>query len=110
MAETYEEMIRKVLPRFRKPVEIDQGKLAEDRRRGDRAQQLLADEDLKRAFDTVEAVYMHAWRKTDATDMERRERAWQMVTLLGDLRTYLITCVERGDAARETLERAARQV
>ena len=107
---TYEEMIRKVLPKFRRPVEIDTAALAEAQRRAERARLLLEDEDLKRAFEMIEGVYMYAWRKTESNDVERRERAWMMVTLLGDLKTYLITCVEKGEAAREQMEKAARRI
>ena len=109
MAESYEEMIRKVLPRFRKPVEVDQVALAEAMRRGARAKQLLDDEDLKQAFTMVEAVYMHVWKTTDAMDVERRERCHDIVTALGDVKKYLISCVETGDAARGKLESAALQ-
>lgn len=105
---SYADDIRKHLPRFRKPApEIDPRVAAEAQRRGQRAKQLLDDADLKRAFDTVEAVYLNAWRNSLATDVEVRERAHVAVSLLKDLRNYLLATVEQGDAMARKLEKVA---
>lgn len=112
MANDYEDRMRGVLAklRLRKPVEIDEFKAREAMRRANKAKHLLEDEDLKTAFEMVEGVYMHAWRNSDATEIEKREHCHMAVNLLADLRKYLIACVENGDAARREMEKSVAQL
>lgn len=94
--------------RLRSPArEPDEAKCREAMRRSQRAKALREDPDLSLAFQTIEDVYLDAWRSSDALDVERRERCYGFVCLLRDLRKYLDVCVENGDAARATLEKFA---
>jgi hypothetical protein len=105
----YDGMIKEALVKFglRKPIERDEVKLREAARRGQKAQQLLEDPDLSQAFTIVEDVYMSAWRLSDFLDVEKRERCHVAASLLKDLRTFLIACVENGDAARAEIAKIA---
>lgn len=109
MSEVYDETMRKILEtlRLRAPVEGDAAKMREAMRRAQKAKQLRDDPDLKQAFEMVEGVYMSAWRLSDALDVEKRERCHMVVSLLADLRNYLIACVENGEAARREMEKIA---
>lgn len=90
---------------LRKPVEHDELKLAEQRARGQRAKALLEDELLVEAFDKIEKVYTVTWRATAPDDIDTRERAYQMLALLGDVKTALREVASTGAVAAETLER-----
>lgn len=94
---------------LRKALEPDEQALARARYRGERAEALLNDELLKEAFERVEAVYMSTWRNSDALDVEIRERAWQAVGLLSDLRNILISVVREGEAATKKVAALAQR-
>jgi hypothetical protein len=103
----YEKAMRAAMRPFRKPVEVDEFKLRKAMERAARARQLLENEELKAAFEVVESVYLGVWRNTDAMDQERRERCYNMVTALADVKKYLIAAVENGDAAARELKKIA---
>jgi hypothetical protein len=105
----YDKAMRKFMRRYRKPVEVDEFKLRKAMERAARAKQLLENEELKAAFEVVESVYMGVWRNTDAMDQERRERCYNIVTALNDVRKYLIAAVENGDAAAREMKKIAEE-
>jgi hypothetical protein len=90
---------------LRKPKELNEGKLAEERARGDHAEALLRDDVLMAAFADVEGVYLEAWRKSGFDEVDLRERAHIAVGLLNDLKSRLISFVQDGAVAREKLKR-----
>lgn len=90
---------------LRKPRELDPEVEAEKRRRGDEAEQLLRNDAFREALESIEKVYMSAWRSSDVYDIERRERAHVAVCLLDDLRNLLVDYVRQGAVARDRLEK-----
>ena len=108
----YDTRIKAILKKFRlRPaVEIDEFKAREALRRADKAKKLLEDEDLGKAFEVVEGVYLSAWRMSDQTEVEKRERCHIAVNLLADLRNYLMACVANGEAAKTLLEKSIAQL
>lgn len=108
----YDTRIKAILKKFRlrPPVEVDEFKAREAMRRADKAKKLLEDEDLTKAFEMVEGVYLGAWRMSDQTEVDKRERCHIAVNLLSDLRNYLMACVANGEAARAALEKAVAQL
>lgn len=97
------EAIAKLL---RKPVEIDEGRLAQQRARGEAADQLLKHELLAEAFQRIESVYLDAWRNSTTFDTELRERTWMAVQLLGDVKQFLINTVRTGEVATKQILKA----
>lgn len=72
------------------------------------AEFLMQDEAFQRAFDVVGSVYRAAWENSDMLDIEKRERCWQAVQLLSDIKNQLISAVRDGEAAQRRLEKAIR--
>ncbi len=106
----YMRMMRPILEtlRLRKPREIDEGALRDILARADRAERLMEDPDLRAAFDAVEAVFMHVWKTSGFEEVQKRERAHISINLLKDIKTYLRTAVEQGDAAARELQKVVR--
>lgn len=109
MESAYERAMKPILEklRLRRPSQPDEQKLHEALRRGQRCKELFEDPDLKQAFAMVEDIYLSAWRLSDITDIDKRERCHIAVNLLTDLRSYLKMCVENGDAARREIAKIA---
>jgi len=96
----------KILNMLRKPRQIDPEEEHQRIVRGERAEALLRDDAFREALESIEAVYMGAWRNSEAIDVERRERAHIAVCLLDDLRNLLIDYVRQGAVAREIVEKS----
>lgn len=101
----YERAMEAVLPGFRKKVEPDWGRMREAQRFGAACKHLLDNEDLIKMLDAVERVYMNAWRGSDASDTQTRERCHIAVSVVSDFRNYLQAAVENGDAAAREWEK-----
>lgn len=71
--------------------------------RGERARQLLEDEQLQDAFDTIEKEYMDTWLNSPERDVEGRERLRLMIKTVRRLKLELQTVMETGHIARATL-------
>lgn len=83
----------------------DEVKLSAIRSRGERARALLDNDLLNEAFASLEAFYIDAW-KTNARGAgpDGRERLWQAVQVLGDVRDHLEKMVSDGHLAEAELD------
>lgn len=81
----------------------------EERSRGDRARELLADPLLVEAFDVLSRRFVDEWLASPARDVEGREKLWQLQRLLGSLRAHLGQVVETGRLASLQLDQARRR-
>lgn len=77
--------------------------------RADRARQLLEDELLVEAFQTIEQELTNAWQSSPARDIEGRESLWLQLKLLRLVRSKLETVVETGKVAQASLLQRARE-
>lgn len=94
---------QKLIATLRKPARVDPVRLQMESERGARADALLRDEAFNEALDEIRAVYMSAWRNSDALDVEARERCHVAVCLLDDIKAQLVSTVRNGTAAREKI-------
>lgn len=72
---------------------------------GREAQQLLDSPVLTRALDDLEQQYVDAWRTSDASDVQGRERLFHAVQCVEHFRGHLRIAVERGKLAAAQLDR-----
>ncbi len=84
---------------------MDEGKRREEVDRGARAAALLRDELWTEAFDKLETEYISAWRDTQETESDRREKIFLMLKLLQGVRAHLESVAMTGDLARRELDR-----
>lgn len=70
-----------------------------DRTRGVRARELLDNELVQEALETLKAEYLKAWEASPARDAEGRERLWVMVKLVEKFRGHLEQVFEAGKLA-----------
>jgi hypothetical protein len=82
--------------------------LERDAMRGRRAEQLLADELLQEAFETLKAEYLRAWENTDPSENERREQLWYAHRVVPLVRKHLTDVVKDGTLAKAQIEQMAR--
>jgi hypothetical protein len=98
--------VREMFYGLRRPRQLNEGKLHDQRVRGERAEALLRDEVFIEALKSIEETYMTAWRKSEGLDVDRRERAHVAVCLLDDIRNQILSYVRDGAVAREQLEKS----
>jgi hypothetical protein len=77
--------------------------------RGARAADLLNNDLLKEAFQTLEEAYIKTWRETDATNQIGREKLFIAVNVVGKVREHLETVVSSGKVAAAQLKLLAQE-
>ena len=82
---------------------MDEHKLRRQEARGARAQELLKNELLVTAFESLESELSEAWRKTTPNESQRREDAWRSLKLLEKLKSGLERHVTTGKTAGKQL-------
>jgi len=96
----------------------DDRKLLIERDRGQKAEALLENPLLREAFDAMEATYIEAWKSNGATltgdsaiphrlDAAGRDRLWQMVQVVGKVRSHIEAMVNDGKVAGAILAQSA---
>lgn len=85
--------------------------MAEDREitvaRANRAAQLLDDDLLKGAFESLEQSYIAAWRQTNIEDVSAREKLFLAINIVGKVRSHLQTVLDDGKLAATELRNLA---
>lgn len=71
---------------------------------GDRAREVLENEEFKRAFEAIEQEVIEQWKKSPARDQVGRESLWTYLQLLHKLQRQLKTTMETGKLAQLELE------
>lgn len=81
--------------------------MAEDREitvaRANRAAQLLDDDLLKGAFESLEQAYIAAWRQTLIDDTTAREKLFLAINIVGKVRGHLQAILDDGKLAAAEL-------
>lgn len=86
----------------------DEYKLHRDAGRATRARQLLDDELLVEAFQTLEDAYTAGWRNTTIDDAAGREKLFLAVNIIGKVRKHLNTVLTDGKLAEAELNEISR--
>jgi phage FluMu protein gp41 len=73
-----------------------------------RVQDLLDNEILTEAFDTLEKSYVTAWRATAIDDVTGREKLFLAINIVGKVRGHLASVVANGKLAEAELRELAR--
>jgi hypothetical protein len=71
---------------------------------GDRAREVLENEEFIAAFGAIEQELIEAWKTSPARDPEGREKLWAYLHLLAKLKTQLTRTLETGKLAKLDLE------
>jgi len=88
---------------------MNEGKAREAITRAAKAEALLRNELLQEGFDYLEAQFIDAWRNSEVTDNESRERLYQLLKNLEALKGYFNTVIEDGKMATAQLEQVKMQ-
>jgi len=88
---------------------MNEGKAREAITRAAKAEALLRNELLQEGFDYLEAQFIDAWRNSEVTDNESRERLYQLLKNLEALKGYFNTVIEDGKMANAQLEQVKMQ-
>ena len=83
---------------------MNEGKAREAINRASKAEALLKNELLQEGFDYLETQFIEAWRNSEVTDNESRERLYQLLKNLEALKGYFNTVIEDGKMANAQLE------
>ena len=83
----------------------DEGKLNDQKSRGERARRLLDDDFIKGAFDIVRESIMEAWASAEPGDREGQQRLHDMLCGLSDVRQQFDHAVTTGRLAEIELNR-----
>lgn len=83
---------------------MSEGNLGEVAAKAARAQELLDDELLSEAFETLEESYMSAWRATVIDDSAGREKLFLAINIVGKVRDHLTSVVANGKLAQAELK------
>ena len=86
---------------------VDEAKLRIDESRGRRAKELLENELIVEAFESLEDAYIAAWRATKPLDERPREKLYLAINVVGKVRDHLQRIVENGTLARKELDQLA---
>ena len=70
---------------------MNEGKAREAINRASKAEALLKNELLQEGFDYLETQFIEAWRNSEVTDNESRERLYQLLKNLEALKGYFNT-------------------
>ena len=82
---------------------MDEVKLTLQQGRGIRAEELLRNELLQEAFETLRADYINAWQITSAKDSQAREQLYLAVNILGKVKDHLKKVAINGQIASKDL-------
>lgn len=66
---------------------------------GNRAREVLDNEQFNAAFEAIEQELIEAWKQSPQRDAEGREKIHQYLTLLQKVRTHLVSTLETGKLA-----------
>jgi protein involved in temperature-dependent protein secretion len=88
----------------------DEHKLQSDAVRGARADELLQNELLKEAFQTLEREYTDSWVKSQPHEREAREFYWKALQVLADVQAKIQIVARNGRVAKTELEMLAKQI
>ena len=72
---------------------------------GDRAREVLDNEQFKLAFDAITAEIIEQWKQAPARDAAGRESLWTMLKLAERLKLALSSTLDTGKLAKAELER-----
>jgi len=82
---------------------VDEFKLRRQEERGARVGELLKNQYLVEAFQSLETELTEAWKKTGPNESQRREDAWRSLKLLDKLKSGLERQVTTGKTAGKQL-------
>jgi len=85
----------------------DEGRLHEAVSKAVRAQELLDNELLAEAFESLEKNYIAAWRLTTIDDAAGREKLFLAINVVGKVRDHLASVVANGRLAEAELTELA---
>jgi hypothetical protein len=88
---------------------MNEGKAREAITRAAKAEALLRNELLQEGFDYLETQFIDAWRNSEVTDNDSRERLYQLLKNLEALKGYFNTVIEDGKMANAQLEQVKAQ-
>ena len=88
---------------------MNEGKAREAVTRAAKAEALLRNELLQEGFDYLEAQFIEAWRNSEVTDNDNRERLYQLLKNLEALKGYFNNVIEDGKMANAQLEQVKAQ-
>lgn len=74
--------------------------------RGNRAREVLENEEFAAAFDAIEEELTQAWKQSPQRDADGRERIFLCLTMLSKVRQSLTTTMETGKLALLELQHA----
>jgi len=66
---------------------------------GSRAKEILENEQFNASFDAIEQELLTAWKTSPQRDAEGREKLFQYLTLLGKVKSHLVSTLESGKLA-----------
>ncbi|WP_024514564.1 hypothetical protein [Bradyrhizobium sp. Tv2a-2] len=85
----------------------DESRLREAAAKAARAQELLDNELLADAFESLEKTYIAAWRVTTIDDSAGREKLFVAINIIGKVRDHLASVVANGRLAEAELKELA---
>jgi hypothetical protein len=83
---------------------MSDGRLREEQDRGAKAQALLKNPILVESFESLDSIYIEAWKSTSVEQDAQREKIFQMYQALQALRGHLEQVVTTGNLAKSELE------
>jgi len=82
---------------------MNEGKLRERMDRGEKAAALLRNEILQESFSYLEDQFITAWKESGVSDIENRERIYQLLQALTALRGHIESVVMDGKITKTSL-------
>ena len=71
---------------------------------GDRAKEILENEQYRAAFDSIEQEILTQWKQSPARDPEGREKLYTYLMLLRKVKAHLSTSLDTGKLAQMDLD------
>ena len=71
---------------------------------GSRAREILDNEQFSAAFDAIENELVETWKQSPQRDAEGREKLFLYISLLGKVKSQLVSTIETGKLAQLELE------
>jgi predicted ArsR family transcriptional regulator len=72
--------------------------------RGDRAREVLENEEFNSAFEAIQQEIIEQWKSAPARDADGREKLWTMLKLSDKLKAALTSTLETGKLAKAELQ------
>jgi hypothetical protein len=72
--------------------------------RGDRAREVLENEEFNLAFEAIQQEIIEQWKSAPARDADGREKLWTMLKLSDKLKAALTSTLETGKLAQAELQ------